>query len=155
MKAVIQRVKHAKVEVDGKTVGSVGEGYMILLGVVDGDTDAEAQLLARKTASLRIFTDDEDKMNRSILDIDGEILVVSQFTLCADVKKGNRPSFTNSAAPDEADRLYELFCDELLKNGVRKVEKGIFGAHMEVTLLNNGPVTILYDTDIWSRKNVD
>ena len=155
MKAVIQRVKHAEVEVDGKTVGSVGEGYMILLGVVEGDTDAEAQLLARKTASLRIFTDDEDKMNRSILDIDGEILVVSQFTLCADVKKGNRPSFTNSAAPDEADRLYELFCDELLKNGVRKVEKGIFGAHMEVTLLNNGPVTILYDTDIWSRKNAD
>lgn len=155
MKAVIQRVKHAMVEVDGKTVGSVGEGYMILLGVVEGDTDAEAQLLARKTASLRIFTDDEDKMNRSILDIDGEILVVSQFTLCADVKKGNRPSFTNSAAPDEADRLYELFCDELLKNGVRKVEKGVFGAHMEVTLLNNGPVTILYDTDIWSRKNAD
>lgn len=155
MKAVIQRVKHAEVEVDGKTVGSVGEGYMILLGVVEGDTDAKAQLLARKTASLRIFTDDEDKMNRSILDIDGEILVVSQFTLCADVKKGNRPSFTNSAAPDEADRLYELFCDELLKNGVRKVEKGVFGAHMEVTLLNNGPVTILYDTDIWSRKNAD
>ena len=155
MKAVIQRVKNARVDVDGKTVGKVGEGYMILLGVVEGDTEKEAELLARKTASLRIFTDDDDKMNLSILDVDGEILVVSQFTLCADVKKGNRPSFTDSAKPEEADRLYEYFCQQLKTNGVRKVEKGIFGAHMEVSLLNNGPVTILYDTDIWSKKNVD
>lgn len=155
MKAVIQRVKNARVDVDGKTVGKVGEGYMILLGVVEGDTEKEAELLARKTASLRIFTDDDNKMNLSILDVDGEILVVSQFTLCADVKKGNRPSFTDSAKPEEADRLYEYFCQQLKTNGVRKVEKGIFGAHMEVSLLNNGPVTILYDTDIWSKKNVD
>ena len=152
MKAVVQRVKYAKVEVDGKTVGSGGEGYMILLGVVEGDTEKEAEILARKTASLRIFTDAEDKMNLSVLDVDGEILVVSQFTLCADVKKGNRPSFIDSAKPDEANRLYEYYCDQLLANGVRKVEKGVFGAHMEVTLLNNGPVTILYDTDIWSNK---
>ncbi len=152
MKAVVQRVKYAKVEVDGKTVGSVGEGCMILLGVVEGDTEKEAEILARKTASLRIFTDAEDKMNLSVLDVDGEILVVSQFTLCADVKKGNRPSFIDSAKPDEANRLYEYYCDQLLANGVRKVEKGVFGAHMEVTLLNNGPVTILYDTDIWSNK---
>lgn len=152
MKAVVQRVKYAKVEVDGKTVGSVGEGYMILLGVVEGDTEKEAEILARKTASLRIFTDAEDKMNLSVLDVDGEILVVSQFTLCADVKKGNRPSFIDSAKPDKANRLYEYYCDQLLANGVRKVEKGVFGAHMEVTLLNNGPVTILYDTDIWSNK---
>ncbi len=151
MKAVIQRVKNARVDVDGKTVGEIGEGYMILFGVVTANTEKEAELLARKTASLRVFTDSEDKMNLSVLDVDGEILVVSQFTLCADVKKGNRPSFINSAKPDEADRLYELYCDELLKNGVRKVEKGIFGAHMEVTLLNNGPVTILFDTDIWSK----
>lgn len=152
MKAVIQRVKRAAVTVDGETVGKVGEGYMILVGVQDGDTDADAELLARKTANLRVFTDENDKMNRSILDIGGEVLAISQFTLCADVKKGNRPSFVKAAAPEEANRLYELFCDELLKNGVKKVEKGVFGAHMEVELLNNGPVTILYDTEIWRGK---
>ena len=152
MKAVIQRVKHAAVTVDGETVGKVGGGYMILVGVQDGDTDADAELLARKTANLRVFTDENDKMNRSILDIGGEVLAISQFTLCADVKKGNRPSFAKAAAPAEANQLYELFCDELLKNGVKKVEKGVFGAHMEVELLNNGPVTILYDTEIWRGK---
>lgn len=152
MKAVIQRVKHAAVTVDGETVGKVGEGYMILVGVQDGDTDMDAELLARKTANLRVFTDENDKMNRSILDIGGEVLAISQFTLCADVKKGNRPSFAKAAASESANRLYELFCDELLKNGVKKVEKGVFGAHMEVELLNNGPVTILYDTEIWRGK---
>ena len=151
MKAVIQRVKNAKVDVDGETVGKIGEGYLVLVGVMQGDTDSDAEILARKTASLRIFTDEEDKMNKSVLDIDGEILAVSQFTLCADVKKGNRPSFINSAALGEADRLYELYCQKLLENGVRKVEKGVFGAHMEVSLLNNGPVTILYDTEIWRK----
>lgn len=152
MKAVIQRVKHAQVSVDGETVGKVGEGYMILVGVQAGDTDSDAEILARKTANLRVFTDENEKMNRSILDIDGEILAISQFTLCADVKKGNRPSFIGAAEPCEADRLYNLYCDELLKNGVRKVEKGVFGAHMEVELLNNGPVTILYDTEMWRGK---
>lgn len=152
MKAVIQRVKHAQVSVDGETVGKVGEGYMILVGVQAGDTDSDAEILARKTANLRVFTDEDDKMNRSVLDVDGEILAISQFTLCADVKKGNRPSFIGAAEPREADRLYNLYCDELLKNGVRKVEKGVFGAHMEVELLNNGPVTILYDTEIWRGK---
>lgn len=152
MKAVIQRVKYAQVSVDGKTVGKVGEGYMILVGVQAGDADADAEILARKTANLRVFTDENEKMNRSILDIDGEILAISQFTLCADVKKGNRPSFIGAAEPCEADRLYNLYCDELLKNGVRKVEKGVFGAHMEVELLNNGPVTILYDTEMWRGK---
>lgn len=152
MKAVIQRVKHAQVSVDGETVGKVGEGYMILVGVQEDDTNADAEILARKTANLRVFTDEDDKMNRSVLDIDGEILAISQFTLCADVKKGNRPSFIGAAEPCEADRLYNLYCDELMKNGVRKVEKGVFGAHMEVKLLNNGPVTILYDTEIWRGK---
>lgn len=152
MKAVIQRVKYAQVSVDGETVGKVGEGYMILVGVQAGDTDSDAEILARKTANLRVFTDENEKMNRSILDIDGEILAISQFTLCADVKKGNRPSFIGAAEPCEADRLYNLYCDELLKNGVRKVEKGVFGAHMEVELLNNGPVTILYDTEMWRGK---
>lgn len=152
MKAVIQRVKYAQVSVDGETVGKVGEGYMILVGVQAGDADADAEILARKTANLRVFTDENEKMNRSILDIDGKILAISQFTLCADVKKGNRPSFIGAAEPCEADRLYNLYCDELLKNGVRKVEKGVFGAHMEVELLNNGPVTILYDTEMWRGK---
>ena len=152
MKAVIQRVKYAQVSVDGETVGKVGEGYMILVGVQAGDADADAEILARKTANLRVFTDENEKMNSSILDIDGEILAISQFTLCADVKKGNRPSFIGAAEPCEADRLYNLYCDELLKNGVRKVEKGVFGAHMEVELLNNGPVTILYDTEMWRGK---
>lgn len=152
MKAVIQRVKHASVAVDGKTVGAVGEGYMILVGVSEGDTNADAEILARKTANLRVFTDENDKMNRSVLDIDGEILAISQFTLCADVKKGNRPSFTGAASPCEAERLYNLYCAELLKNGVKKVDKGVFGAHMQVELCNNGPVTILYDTEIWRGK---
>lgn len=152
MKAVIQRVSRAEVRVDGEVVGKIGEGYLILVGVMNGDTINEAQLLARKTANLRIFTDENDKMNRSILDIDGEVLAVSQFTLCADVHKGNRPSFIESAPPPEANALYEAFCSALSENGVRKVEKGVFGAHMEVSLLNNGPVTILYDTDTWKGK---
>ncbi len=152
MKAVIQRVSRAEVRVDGEVVGKIGEGYLILVGVMNGDTINEAQLLARKTANLRIFTDENDKMNRSILDIDGEVLAVSQFTLCADVHKGNRPSFIESAPPKEANALYEAFCSALSENGVRKVEKGVFGAHMEVSLLNNGPVTILYDTDTWKGK---
>ena len=152
MKAVIQRVSRAEVRVDGEVVGKIGEGYLILVGVMNGDTINEAQLLARKTANLRIFTDENDKMNRSILDIDGEVLAVSQFTLCADVHKGSRPSFIESAPPQEANALYEAFCSALSENGVRKVEKGVFGAHMEVSLLNNGPVTILYDTDTWKGK---
>ena len=123
---------------------------MILLGVVEGDEKKHAEITAKKTASLRIFTDEDDKMNKSILDIGGEILVVSQFTLCADVKKGNRPSFINSAKPETANELYEYFMQCLKDNGVKKVEHGIFGEHMEVSLVNNGPVTILYDTDIWN-----
>lgn len=151
MKAVIQRVKRAAVTVDQKTVGSVGEGYMILLGVVSGDTKEDAEILARKTAALRIFTDENDKMNKSVIDIDGEILVVSQFTLCADLRKGNRPSFTQSAPPDTANELYEYYCEQLRENGVKKVETGVFGEHMQVDILNNGPVTILYDTTIWKH----
>ena len=150
MKAVIQRVKSACVTVGGRVTGEIGEGYMILLGVMEGDTEKHAELMARKTANLRIFTDEDDKMNKSILDVDGGALVVSQFTLCADVKKGNRPSFINSAKPDEAEALYEYFMKCLRDNGVKQVERGEFGAHMEVSLVNNGPVTILYDTDIWS-----
>ena len=152
MKAVIQRVKSSSVKVDGQVVGSVGHGYLVLLGVMDGDTKAHAEMMAKKTAALRIFCDEDDKMNKSILDIDGEILVVSQFTLCADVKKGNRPSFTPSAAPDTANELYEYYMECLKNNGVRKIEHGIFAAEMEVSIVNDGPVTILYDTDIWNVK---
>ena len=151
MKAVIQRVLESSVSVDGAVVGSSGRGYMILLGVMRGDTDEEARLLARKTASLRIFEDENGKMNLSILETGGEVLAISQFTLCADYKKGNRPSFTQSEAPDEAKRLYELFCDELKSNGIKRVEKGIFGADMKVSLINDGPVTICFDTDVWKK----
>lgn len=151
MKAVIQRVLESSVSVDGEIVGSSGRGYMILLGVMRGDTDEEARLLARKTASLRIFEDENGKMNLSILETGGEVLAISQFTLCADYKKGNRPSFTLSESPDEAKRLYELFCDELKSNGIKRVEKGIFGADMKVSLINDGPVTICFDTDVWKK----
>lgn len=152
MKAVIQRVKSSSVKVDGEIVGQVGHGYLVLLGVMEGDTKAHAELMAKKTAALRIFCDENDKMNKSVLDIDGEILVVSQFTLCADVKKGNRPSFDNSAHPTVANELYEYYMQCLKDNGVRKVEHGIFAAEMEVSIINDGPVTILYDTDIWNVK---
>ena len=152
MKAVIQRVESAAVRVEGKTVGSCGKGYMILFGAALGDTEAETELLAKKTANLRVFCDENGKMNKSILDIDGEVLAVSQFTLCADVKKGNRPSFIGALEPKSAERLYDLYCDKLKELGVKRVEKGIFGADMKVELINDGPVTILFDTDIW-RKN--
>ena len=152
MRAVIQRVSESSVTVDGKVVGSSQRGYMILLGVVKGDTEENAQLLARKTAALRVFEDENGKMNKSVIDIDGEILAISQFTLCADCKKGNRPSFTDSEEPENAKRLYELYCEELKKNGVRRVEKGIFAADMKVSLVNDGPVTICLDTDIWTNR---
>ena len=151
MKAVIQRVKKADVVVDGKTVGAIGSGYLILLGVVEGDTEKEAEVLAAKTAKLRVFEDENEKMNLSLIDIDGEALVVSQFTLCADCKKGNRPSFTPSASPDVADALYQKYSALLLENGIRKVENGVFGADMQVSLVNDGPVTIILDTDIWRK----
>lgn len=149
MKAVIQRVQEASVTVDGKLVSSIGRGYMLLLGVMKGDTQKEAELLARKTAALRVFEDENGKMNLSVNDVNGEILSVSQFTLCADCKKGNRPSFTNSEEPERANELYEYFCNELIKNGVKDVKRGIFGADMKVSLINDGPVTITYDTDLW------
>ena len=152
MKAVIQRVSSASVKVDGEVVGSCGMGYMILFGAAQGDTEADADILARKVAALRIFRDSDDKMNLSIKDIDGEILAISQFTLCADVKKGNRPSFIGAMEPVEAERLYKYFCNKLREEGIKKVDEGVFGGDMSVSLVNEGPVTILYDTEIW-RKN--
>lgn len=146
MKAVIQRVTHASVKVDGETVGSCGQGFLILLGVMAGDDEKEADKLVNKTVNLRIFEDENGKMNLSSLDIGGEMLVVSQFTLCADCTHGRRPSFTLSAPPDEANRLYEYFVRRLKENGISHVETGVFGADMKVELLNDGPVTIILDS---------
>lgn len=151
MKAVIQRVTNASVTVDGKITGEIGKGFLVLLGVVDGDTEAEMKLLAKKVAEIRIFTDENDKMNLSLDQVDGEVLVVSQFTLCADIYKGRRPSFTSSAPAQVANELYEAFCEELSALGVKKVARGIFGADMAVSLVNDGPVTIIMDTDIWKK----
>ena len=146
MKAVIQRVKHAGVTIDNVKVSFVDKGFLILLGVEQGDTKADADKLVKKIPVLRIFEDENEKMNLSCLDVNGEILVVSQFTLCADCSHGRRPSFTKSAPPAEAEMLYEYFVDELKKAGVKKVDTGRFGADMKVYLLNDGPVTIILDS---------
>lgn len=151
MKAVLQRVKSASVAVDGETVGACGEGLMILLGVANGDSEEDARLLATKICNLRIFTDENDKMNLSVKNIDGEALVISQFTLMANYKHGNRPDFLESAPPAEANRLYEYF-KSLLSAELRHVGCGVFGAHMEVSLVNNGPVTIVMDSEVLKKK---
>lgn len=152
MKAVIQRVASTAVTVDGTTVGAIDKGYLILLGVMRGDTKAQADLLAKKTAEMRINEDENGKMNLSLTQIGGAALVVSQFTLCADVSHGRRPSFTDSAPPAEAEALYLYFCEQLRQNGVTQVETGAFGADMQVSLVNDGPVTMLLDSEIWERK---
>lgn len=151
MKTVIQRVANASVSVDGNVVGCCGRGYLILLGVAQGDTENDAELLCKKIASLRIFRDANDKMNLSIRDIDGEALVISQFTLLANYRHGNRPDFLESARPNEAERLYEYF-KMLLGREIRRVECGIFGADMKVSLINDGPVTICMDSEVLKRK---
>ena len=152
MRAVIQRVKNASVQINGNTVGKCGMGYMILFCAVDGDTTDDIELLAKKTANLRVFEDENGKMNKSILDIDGEVLCISQFTLAADTKKGNRPSFINAMEPVTAEKYYSMYCDALKTNGVKSVETGEFGADMQVSLVNDGPVTIIFDTDVWNKK---
>lgn len=146
MKEVIQRVSHASVKVGGKTVGSCTNGFLILLGVMAGDEEKEADKLVNKTVHLRIFEDENGKMNLSALDTGAEMLVVSQFTLCADCTHGRRPSFTPSAPPQEAEKLYEYFVSQLKNNGISHVDTGVFGADMKVELLNDGPVTILLDS---------
>ena len=148
MKCVIQRVLSSSVSVDGNIVGEIQKGFLILLGVAEGDTEADAEKLAKKISLMRVFEDSEGKMNLSVKDIGGEILVVSQFTLCADCKKGNRPSFVGAMRPEGATRLYELFMALLKDNGVKKVDHGIFGADMKVSLVNDGPVTIILDTEM-------
>lgn len=146
MKAVLQRVKYSTVKIDGKTVGKCDGGFMILLGVESGDTEKDSDKLVNKIPNLRVFEDENGKMNLSLLDTDGEMLVISQFTLCADCTHGRRPSFTKSAPPAEAERLYEYFVDNLKKSGVKSVQTGKFGADMQVELLNDGPVTIILDS---------
>lgn len=144
MRAVVQRVRKAAVTVDGRTVGAIGPGLMILLGVREGDTEEEARWLASKIATLRIFTDDEGKLNRSVLDVGGQALVVSQFTLYADCRKGRRPSFVEAARPEVADPLVEKFVAFLRREGL-SVETGIFQAEMLVEIHNDGPVTVIVE----------
>ena len=144
MRAVIQRVTEASVTVDGKVTGAIGSGLLVLLGVGHADTEATAQALAAKIVKLRIFSDAEGKMNLSVEDVAGGVLVVSQFTLLADTRKGNRPSFTDAAPPEAGNRLYEEFCRAVAALGL-PVAQGIFGAHMDVRLTNDGPVTIVMD----------
>ena len=151
MKAVIQRVTSASVVVEGETLGAIDRGFLILLGVHENDTEKEADLLAKKVANLRVFEDNEEKMNLSMLDCGYSALVISQFTLLANTKKGNRPSFIAAARPEVAIPLYERFMEQLKVNGVGTVEHGEFGADMAVSLVNDGPVTIVLDTDTWRR----
>ena len=148
MRAVVQRVRQASVTVGDEVVGAIGQGLLILLGIGVGDSEAEARLLAEKTANLRIFADEEGRFNRSLLDIGGEALVVSQFTLYADTRRGRRPSFSDAAPPEIAAPLVDVFAGELRRLGVA-VSTGRFGAMMRVALVNDGPVTILLDSAIF------
>lgn len=144
MKLVIQRVKNASVEVDKKVVGKIEKGFLVLIGIRVGDTKQQADYLVKKVCNLRVFEDESGKMNLSLKDVAGKLLIVSQFTLYGNCNDGNRPSFIEAARPDEAIPLYEYFCDECVKNGI-EVQKGIFGADMKVQLLNDGPVTIVME----------
>ncbi|SRR6266567_2451009 len=146
MRALLQRVSHASVTVDGNVVDQIGQGLLVLLGVGQDDSEVQVKTLADKIVHLRIFGDDEGKMNRSLLDVGGEVLVVSQFTLYADMRRGRRPSFTDAAPPSLAEPLVERFKDALATYGL-KVEGGVFGAYMEVELINSGPVTIWMDSE--------
>lgn len=151
MKIVIQRVLHAAVTADGVPAGKCGHGLLLLVGVVQGDTERDAEILAAKIAKMRIFTDEAGKMNRSLLDVGGSVLAVSNFTLAADISHGNRPSFTDAERPDAADRLYEYFCARLRAEGV-PVETGVFGADMRIDMAADGPITILADSEIWKTE---
>lgn len=146
MKAVVQRVTEASVRVDNRIVGKIDSGFLILLGIGNEDTEDDLDYLIQKISQLRVFQDNDGKMNLDIQSISGNCLVISQFTLYASTKKGNRPSFVDAAPPDKAKLMYESFCEKLSKAINRNVEKGIFGADMKVHLLNDGPVTILFDT---------
>ena len=146
MKLVVQRVKKAKVTVEEKIVGEINEGFLVLLGVKPTDTEKTADYLVKKLCNLRVFKDENDKMNLNIKQVKGSLLIVSQFTLYANCKEGNRPSFTEAAKPDKANELYEYFCNKCRENEI-EVQTGEFGAHMQVELLNDGPVTIILEND--------
>lgn len=150
MRAVVTRVLNASVEIGGETVGAIDRGFLVLLGVAVGDTEAEAKKLADKVCGLRVFEDENGKMNRNLAAVEGALLVVSQFTLYADCRRGNRPSFTGAAEPALANRLYERFC-ELAERDVAHVGRGVFAAEMQVELVNDGPITIWLDTDELGR----
>ena len=145
MKALLQRVSGASVSVGGEVVGRIGQGLVVFVGVANGDTEKDVQYLAEKTANLRLFSDEEDKLNLSALDINGELLLVSQFTLLADARKGRRPSFTGAASPAQAEELFKLFVEQARATGL-KVETGRFQQDMQVEIHNDGPVTILLDS---------
>lgn len=145
MRVVIQRVSEASVKVDNKIVGEIGKGLMLFIGVDESDENTDADWLVKKILDVRVFSDDEGKMNHSVKDINGEILCISQFTLISDYKKGNRPSYIKAARPDKAIPLFEYFKDEIKKSGL-KTESGIFGADMKVSLINDGPVTLVFDS---------
>lgn len=147
MIAVLQRAARAAVSVEGETVGAIDRGLLVLLGVREGDTEKDAELLAAKVAKCRIFTDEADKMNLSVADIDGEVLVVSNFTLLANYRRGNRPDFMNAAAPARADELYRYFT-ELMRREVRHVATGAFGEYMQIDLQADGPITIVMDSEV-------
>ena len=147
MIAVLQRVKSARVSVEGTVVGECGEGLCILLGVSKDDSEKDAEVLANKILGLRIFTDENDKMNLSIQDIDGEMLIISNFTLLASYKKGRRPDYMCAAAPTRAEELYDYF-SSLCENGVKHIGKGVFGEHMEISMIDDGPVTIVMDSKV-------
>lgn len=147
MIAVLQRAARAAVSVEGETVGAIGRGLLVLLGVREGDTETDAELLAAKVAKCRIFTDEADKMNLSVADIDGEVLVVSNFTLLANYRRGNRPDFMDAAAPARADELYRYFT-ELMRREVRHVATGAFGEYMQIDLQADGPITIVMDSEV-------
>ena len=142
MRVVLQRVSKCAVEINGEVYSSIKDGFLLLLGVKNGDTEADAVKLAKKISGLRIFTDENDKMNLSLTDVGGGVLVISNFTLCADCSHGRRPSFISAARPETAEPLYEYFCKKMSDNGISRVEKGVFGADMQVSLTNDGPVTI-------------
>lgn len=144
MKAVIQRVTQASVTVEGKEISKIERGFLVLVGITHTDTEKEADFIAKKVTNLRVFEDENCKMNLSINDVGGELLIVSQFTLYGECEKGNRPSFTEAAKPDIANPLYEYFCKKCEETGI-KVKKGIFGADMKVNLLNDGPVTLIIE----------
>lgn len=146
MRLVIQRVKHASVKVDGEIKGEIGQGFLVLLGVKKGDTEKDLEYCVKKLVGLRVFEDENEKMNLSVTDVNGDFLIISQFTLYGDTKKGFRPSFIMAEEPQKANEMYETFLEKVKESSGRKVEKGVFGADMKVELLNDGPVTIIIES---------